>query len=131
MLNTPFDVVKTRIQNQAKGSVLKYNWTLPGVALVYREEGYVLLKLGGRGVFFWCLQGRRLSQSLEYHWDKVSKASSFLILRFVLDSGRSTRGSCQRFSDWDQAVVSCRVLLLDLQFEGVRVLFLGAKPTSN
>lgn len=41
MLNTPFDVVKTRIQNQAKGSVLKYNWTLPGVAMVYREEGYV------------------------------------------------------------------------------------------
>lgn len=44
MLNTPFDVVKTRIQNQAKGAVLKYDWTLPGVAMVYREEGYVLLK---------------------------------------------------------------------------------------
>lgn len=43
MLNTPFDVVKTRIQNQAMGGVQKYNWTLPGVATVYREEGYVIL----------------------------------------------------------------------------------------
>jgi solute carrier family 25 2-oxodicarboxylate transporter 21 len=41
ILNTPFDVVKTRIQNQPNGGVLKYNWTLPGVATVYREEGYV------------------------------------------------------------------------------------------
>jgi solute carrier family 25 2-oxodicarboxylate transporter 21 len=39
ILNTPFDVVKTRIQNQSKGSIKKYNWTLPGVAIVYREEG--------------------------------------------------------------------------------------------
>ncbi|KAG0289021.1 hypothetical protein BGZ96_007314 [Linnemannia gamsii] len=46
MLNTPFDVVKTRIQNQAKGSVLKYNWTLPGVAMVYREEGFRALYKG-------------------------------------------------------------------------------------
>ncbi|KAG0363099.1 hypothetical protein BGZ54_008328 [Gamsiella multidivaricata] len=46
MLNTPFDVVKTRIQNQAKGTVLKYNWTLPGVAMVYREEGFRALYKG-------------------------------------------------------------------------------------
>ncbi|KAG0254612.1 hypothetical protein BG011_005634 [Mortierella polycephala] len=46
MLNTPFDVVKTRIQNQAKGSHMKYNWTLPGVAMVYREEGFRALYKG-------------------------------------------------------------------------------------
>ena len=37
VLNTPFDVVKTRIQNQT--GVLKYNWTLPSVATIIREEG--------------------------------------------------------------------------------------------
>ncbi|KAG0234478.1 hypothetical protein BGW42_006559 [Actinomortierella wolfii] len=47
MLNTPFDVVKTRIQNQAKGNPLnKYNWTLPGVATIYREEGFRALYKG-------------------------------------------------------------------------------------
>lgn len=43
MLNTPFDVVKTRIQNQSTNGVQKYNWTLPGVVTVYREEGYVIM----------------------------------------------------------------------------------------
>ena len=38
MLNTPFDVVKTRIQNQS-GNVLKYNWTLPSVLTIAKEEG--------------------------------------------------------------------------------------------
>ncbi|KAG0270206.1 hypothetical protein DFQ27_009584 [Actinomortierella ambigua] len=47
MLNTPFDVVKTRIQNQPKGNPLnKYNWTLPGVATIYREEGFRALYKG-------------------------------------------------------------------------------------
>ena len=36
MLNTPFDVVKTRIQNQR---VPKYNWTFPALATIAREEG--------------------------------------------------------------------------------------------
>ncbi|GMM34958.1 mitochondrial 2-oxodicarboxylate carrier [Saccharomycopsis crataegensis] len=41
ILNIPFDVVKTRIQNQVKteGVKPKYVWTLPGLAIVYREEG--------------------------------------------------------------------------------------------
>ena len=38
MLNTPFDVVKTRIQNQQPG-VYKYNWTLPAVSTIIKEEG--------------------------------------------------------------------------------------------
>lgn len=38
MLNTPFDVVKTRIQNQS--GIPKYNWTLPAVGTIVREEGY-------------------------------------------------------------------------------------------
>lgn len=41
VLNIPFDVVKTRIQNSARvpGVVPKYNWTFPSVALIAREEG--------------------------------------------------------------------------------------------
>ena len=39
ILNTPFDVVKTRIQNQT--GLVKYNWTLPAVRTIIREEGYV------------------------------------------------------------------------------------------
>lgn len=39
MLNTPFDVVKTRIQNQ-RGPLLKYGWAVPSLALIAKEEGY-------------------------------------------------------------------------------------------
>lgn len=48
MLNTPFDVVKSRIQNTSKvpGVIPKYNWTLPGVATVYKEEGFGALYKG-------------------------------------------------------------------------------------
>ncbi len=39
--NTPFDTVKSRMQNQLKvsGEVMKYNWTLPSLKLVIQEEG--------------------------------------------------------------------------------------------
>lgn len=48
MVNTPFDVVKSRIQNTTKvpGVVPKYNWTVPSVALVYKEEGFGALYKG-------------------------------------------------------------------------------------
>lgn len=48
ILNIPFDVVKTRIQNQVKvpGVTPKYNWTFPSLALVYKEEGAVALFKG-------------------------------------------------------------------------------------
>ncbi|KAA8894119.1 mitochondrial carrier domain-containing protein [Sphaerosporella brunnea] len=48
MLNTPFDVVKSRIQNTTRvpGVTPKYNWTLPSVALVAREEGFGALYKG-------------------------------------------------------------------------------------
>ncbi|KAI9152567.1 hypothetical protein H9P43_009359 [Blastocladiella emersonii ATCC 22665] len=46
MLNTPFDVVKTRIQNQAAGTVPKYNWTLPALATIAKEEGAAALYKG-------------------------------------------------------------------------------------
>lgn len=41
MLNTPMDVVKSRIQNspKVKGSVPKYNWAWPALGTVMREEG--------------------------------------------------------------------------------------------
>ncbi|KAL9656233.1 hypothetical protein ABK040_007848 [Willaertia magna] len=46
MLNTPFDVAKTRIQNQLPGTVHKYNWTLPSLATIYKEEGVGALYKG-------------------------------------------------------------------------------------
>lgn len=49
VLNTPFDVVKTRIQNQGKSSsaaVAKYAWTLPALVTVAKEEGCVKYRLG-------------------------------------------------------------------------------------
>ena len=48
MLNTPLDVVKSRIQNSPKiaGSVPKYNWAFPAVGTVFREEGFSALYKG-------------------------------------------------------------------------------------
>ena len=48
ILNTPMDVVKSRIQNSPKvsGSVPKYNWAWPAVATVAREEGFAALYKG-------------------------------------------------------------------------------------
>ncbi|KAJ8519641.1 hypothetical protein ONZ45_g3435 [Pleurotus djamor] len=41
LLNTPFDVVKSRIQGSTKvpGVVPKYNWTYPALLTIMREEG--------------------------------------------------------------------------------------------
>ncbi|KAF2486777.1 mitochondrial carrier domain-containing protein [Neohortaea acidophila] len=48
MLNTPMDVVKSRIQNSPRvaGGVRKYNWAVPAVGTVYREEGFRALYKG-------------------------------------------------------------------------------------
>uniref|UniRef100_A0A093VEB7 Putative mitochondrial 2-oxodicarboxylate carrier n=1 Tax=Talaromyces marneffei PM1 TaxID=1077442 RepID=A0A093VEB7_TALMA len=48
ILNTPMDVVKSRIQNSPKvaGTVPKYNWAWPAVATVAREEGFGALYKG-------------------------------------------------------------------------------------
>lgn len=48
ILNTPFDVVKSRIQNtvRVKGIVPKYNWTLPSIGVVLKEEGFAALYKG-------------------------------------------------------------------------------------
>ncbi|CAE6407458.1 unnamed protein product [Rhizoctonia solani] len=47
-LNTPFDVVKSRIQgaHPIPGVVPKYNWTYPSLALILREEGAAALYKG-------------------------------------------------------------------------------------
>jgi solute carrier family 25 2-oxodicarboxylate transporter 21 len=48
-LNTPFDVVKSRIQGAAAtppGAVPKYSWTYPALATVAREEGVGALYKG-------------------------------------------------------------------------------------
>ncbi|EJT97157.1 organic acid transporter [Dacryopinax primogenitus] len=47
-LNTPFDVVKSRIQGATKvpGIVPKYNWTIPSLFVVAREEGLSALYKG-------------------------------------------------------------------------------------
>lgn len=48
IVNTPMDVVKSRIQNSPKvaGSIPKYNWAWPSVALVFKEEGFGALYKG-------------------------------------------------------------------------------------
>ncbi|KII90229.1 hypothetical protein PLICRDRAFT_697971 [Plicaturopsis crispa FD-325 SS-3] len=47
-LNTPFDVVKSRIQGASKvpGEIPKYNWTYPALATIAREEGVAALYKG-------------------------------------------------------------------------------------
>ncbi|KAF8926428.1 mitochondrial carrier domain-containing protein [Dissophora ornata] len=45
LVNTPFDVVKSRIQNQRKDNV-RYGFALPSVARIYREEGFRALYKG-------------------------------------------------------------------------------------
>ncbi|KAK4249698.1 mitochondrial carrier domain-containing protein [Corynascus novoguineensis] len=48
LLNTPMDVVKSRIQNSIKvaGQTPKYNWAWPAVATVAKEEGFGALYKG-------------------------------------------------------------------------------------
>ena len=48
MLNTPMDVIKSRIQNSPKvaGSVPKYNWAWPALGTVMKEEGFSALYKG-------------------------------------------------------------------------------------
>lgn len=48
ILNTPLDVVKSRIQNSPKiaGSIPKYNWAWPAVGTVMKEEGFAALYKG-------------------------------------------------------------------------------------
>ena len=55
MLNTPMDVVKTRIQGYTGNGPKKYNWTLPSLALVAKEEGYKK-----KNIFFRIISGRFL-----------------------------------------------------------------------
>lgn len=38
-VNTPFDVVKTRIQSHSGTGPRKYNWAVPGLMTVAKEEG--------------------------------------------------------------------------------------------
>ncbi|KAJ8480825.1 hypothetical protein ONZ51_g6394 [Trametes cubensis] len=47
-INTPFDVVKSRIQGASKvpGVVPKYNWTYPALVTIFREEGAAALYKG-------------------------------------------------------------------------------------
>ncbi|KAK3671175.1 hypothetical protein LTR78_008976 [Recurvomyces mirabilis] len=48
MLNTPMDVVKSRIQNSpvVAGGVRKYGWAFPALGTVFREEGFGALYKG-------------------------------------------------------------------------------------
>lgn len=48
MLNTPMDVVKSRIQNSPKipGGIRKYNWAWPALGTVMKEEGFRALYKG-------------------------------------------------------------------------------------
>lgn len=48
ILNTPFDVIKSRVQNSPRvpGGVPKYNWTCPALLTIAREEGFSALYKG-------------------------------------------------------------------------------------
>ncbi|KAF4568469.1 hypothetical protein EYR40_010122 [Pleurotus pulmonarius] len=48
VINTPFDVVKSRIQGTPRtpGVVPKYNWTYPALVTIFREEGPAALYKG-------------------------------------------------------------------------------------
>lgn len=48
ILNTPMDVVKSRIQNTTKvaGQVAKYNWAWPALGTILKEEGFAALYKG-------------------------------------------------------------------------------------
>ncbi|KAK1231112.1 hypothetical protein PQX77_005782 [Marasmius sp. AFHP31] len=48
VLNTPFDVVKSRIQGtiHVPGVKPKYNWTYPALVTIFREEGAAALYKG-------------------------------------------------------------------------------------
>ncbi len=48
ILNTPMDVVKSRIQNSPKvaGQAPKYNWAWPAIGTVMKEEGFSALYKG-------------------------------------------------------------------------------------
>lgn len=47
LLNTPFDVVKSRVQNTKSNlGVKKYNWSLPSILIIYKEEGFKALYKG-------------------------------------------------------------------------------------
>jgi solute carrier family 25 2-oxodicarboxylate transporter 21 len=48
ILNTPMDVVKSRIQNSPRvaGGVPKYGWAWPALGLVLKEEGFGALYKG-------------------------------------------------------------------------------------
>ncbi|KAJ3074412.1 hypothetical protein HDU98_011289 [Podochytrium sp. JEL0797] len=45
ILNTPFDVVKSRVQGQI-AAPFKYNWAVPAVVTIVREEGFTALYKG-------------------------------------------------------------------------------------
>jgi solute carrier family 25 (mitochondrial 2-oxodicarboxylate transporter), member 21 len=48
ILNTPLDVVKSRVQNSPKvaGQVPKYNWAWPALGTIMKEEGFPALYKG-------------------------------------------------------------------------------------
>ncbi|KAI8846595.1 mitochondrial carrier domain-containing protein [Chytridium lagenaria] len=46
ILNTPFDVVKSRVQGQIAGHLSMYNWAFPALATIVREEGFGALYKG-------------------------------------------------------------------------------------
>jgi len=45
-LNTPFDVAKSRMQNQLYGEVAQYKWTVPTLVEIYNKEGFRALYRG-------------------------------------------------------------------------------------
>jgi len=46
ILNTPFDVVKSRVQNTLPGQIRKYQYTIPSLLKIANEEGVLALYKG-------------------------------------------------------------------------------------
>lgn len=77
-LNTPFDVVKSRVQNyvHVPGKIPKYNWTFPALGTIVREEGFTalykgfipkVLRLGPGGGILLVVYTKCMEQCRKYH----------------------------------------------------------------
>lgn len=85
ILNTPFDVVKSRIQSTVRvpGVVPKYNWAFPALGTVMREEGFAalykgflpkVLRLGPGGGILLVVYTKCMEFFSNYHHGQVKQA---------------------------------------------------------
>lgn len=97
LLNTPMDVVKSRIQNSPKvaGAVPKYNWAWPAVGTVMKEEGFAALY---KGFLPKVLRLGPVSERYLQNWEaqNVAKIGGDRVAVFCSLSSRVLRTSSER-----------------------------------